>query len=161
MLPSSIELTRTVALSSQAVIPALRSQLVSAAAASERGTMHLDSPVPGGGRLTVPVRLRVRYPALGGRRFELTVEAASATPLYPRFDGTLELRAAGPAETTLSLRGTYEVPLGVVGRVIDATAARGIATASLSRFLDGLVDELRGSAAAAAESAYRAGRHGE
>lgn len=168
MSPCSIALRRAVPLSRQSVIPLVRAELVVSAAASERGALRFETAVPGGGSLSVPVRLHVRYPAFGGHSFDVRVEAVRSTPLYPHFSGTLEVRDAHDpatpdraAHAELVLAGEYRVPLGLVGRVVDATAAGGIAEATLARFLDRIVTDVLVKVASESNAAYRAARRQE
>jgi hypothetical protein len=83
--------------------------------------------------ISVPVQARV---AAGAARNEwrLEIRAADRAQLYPVFEGTLRLQRAGHG-SELHLEGAYAVPLGTLGRAIDATVLRGAAGSSLQRFV--------------------------
>lgn len=61
-------------------------------------------------------------------------EDAEHPDLFPTFDGGLELRADGRG-TALGLVGSYEPPLGLLGRFGDGLAGHRIVMASLNEFL--------------------------
>ena len=46
-------------------------------------------------------------------------------------------------ETQLELTGAYEPPLGALGKAVDAAIGHRIAEATVHRFLDDLVEQLR------------------
>jgi hypothetical protein len=54
------------------------------------------------------------------------------------------------SETQLEIEGVYEPPLGVVGTAIDTAVGHRIAEASVYRFLEDIVEQLRRSAQGAA-----------
>jgi len=68
-------------------------------------------------------------------------EAAEHPELFPTFDGGIELwPAAGGTE--LRLVGSYQPPLGSVGRFADTLVGHRIVTASLERLLSCAADRL-------------------
>jgi hypothetical protein len=71
--------------------------------------------------------------------------------LFPTFDGGLELRRAGDA-TELRLIGSYQPPLGVVGRFGDGLLGRRLVMASLERFLTAAAARLTAEATSARPS---------
>lgn len=75
-------------------------------------------------------------------RLPLRWQAAGRDRLFPVFDGHLHARAAGPATTLLLVRGTYEVPLGAVGRFGDGLIGRRLARQSLTSFVEELAARL-------------------
>jgi hypothetical protein len=56
--------------------------------------------------------------------------------LLPTLDGELEVGALGRHRTQLALSGSYEPPLGTVGRTVDRLALHRIAEATIKDFLD-------------------------
>lgn len=70
-------------------------------------------------------------------RFECSIElAASHRPeLFPVFRGDLSVSPLRESGCELWLQGSYEVPLGVAGKAIDATVLHGAAARSLGEFL--------------------------
>ena len=83
--------------------------------------------------ISVPVKARVSA-GCGRNEWRLRIQAAQHAQLYPVFEGALRLLRAGHT-SELHLEGAYAVPLGTLGRAIDATVLRGAAEASLQRFV--------------------------
>jgi hypothetical protein len=72
----------------------------------------------------------------GGRRHdEVRLRWKSGSQLLPDFHGTLRFRIEA-ARTRVLLEGSYDVPLGVLGRLFDRVAGRRIARASLQEVAD-------------------------
>ena len=69
-------------------------------------------------------------------------EDAEHPRLFPTFDGGIELRANGDEATELRLVGSYEPPLGAVGRFADGLAGHRVVIASLEAFLDEVLARL-------------------
>lgn len=67
----------------------------------------------------------------------ITWEAAEGHVLFPTVDATLEVAALSlhPPMVQVTLAGSYEPPLGVLGRVIDRTVTRRLAEAVIHRFV--------------------------
>jgi len=61
-------------------------------------------------------------------------EAAEHPELFPTFDGGLELRPVA-GNTELRLVGSYQPPLGAIGRFADSLVGHRIVVASLERLL--------------------------
>ncbi len=70
-------------------------------------------------------------------------EAAHARGLFPIMDAELSFWPLTATETQLEIEGAYRPPLGVVGNAIDAAAGHRIAEATVHRFLDDVVEQLR------------------
>ncbi|MDB5093881.1 MAG: hypothetical protein JWO85_1982 [Candidatus Eremiobacteraeota bacterium] len=160
-MTSSVTIVRSVLLNCLAIVPLLRAQLETLEEASEHGTVLMAARIPGNDRFTVPIRLRVSYPAPKTPRFGLTIAARTVPALYPRFRGDLELAGAGIAATKLTLSGEYHVPSGPLGRAFDAAVARGVSPRGLEDLLDRLIADVAADVAHESDAAYRAGRHGE
>lgn len=75
-------------------------------------------------------------------------EDAEHPHLFPTFDGGFELRPEG-AGTALQLVGSYEPPLGTVGRFADGLAGHRFVVESLERFLDEVTGRLAEAVVAA------------
>ena len=69
-------------------------------------------------------------------------EDAEHPRLFPTFDGGIELRPDGDDATEVRLVGSYEPPLGTVGRFADGLAGHRVVVASLEALLDEIVDRL-------------------
>ena len=68
-------------------------------------------------------------------------QAAQHPQLFPTFDGGLELR--GDEEgTELGLVGSYQPPLGAVGRFADGVVGHRVVMASLEGFLTAVAERL-------------------
>lgn len=65
-------------------------------------------------------------------------EAQPVSDLFPRFEGELQLVPIGPAETKLALAGTYDPPLGDVGRAVDNLLMHTAAEATVKDFVESL-----------------------
>ncbi len=103
----------------------------------------LSKRILGGTRVTREVRIGVG-PLLGDEDalvFPVWWEDAEHPRLFPTFDGGIELRARG-AETEVRLVGSYEPPLGTVGRFADGVAGHRVVVASLEALIDQIVDRL-------------------
>ena len=70
-------------------------------------------------------------------------EAAKAPRLFPEMKGTLSVYALTGTETQLDFEGTYEPPLGPLGRGIDAMIGHRVAEASIHRFVTDVAAYLR------------------
>lgn len=87
-------------------------------------------------------------------------EATGASALFPTMDADIVIAAVGPRMTQVSLRGSYRVPLGPVGRVLDRMLLHRVAEASVKRFVDRIAHSLAedpGAAGARARDSVAAG----
>lgn len=75
---------------------------------------------------------------------EIGWEASRAPGLFPSMQH-LELSAwpLSSTETQLEVTGEYRPPLGAVGNVVDAAVGHRIAEASVHRFLDDVVEQMK------------------
>ncbi|HJQ78067.1 MAG TPA: hypothetical protein VJ948_12530 [Acidimicrobiia bacterium] len=69
-------------------------------------------------------------------------KAIGATVLFPVLNADLVLTNVGADRTTITLRGTYEPPLGVVGRLADRAILGRLAEATVRNWVDRLAGEL-------------------
>jgi hypothetical protein len=76
-------------------------------------------------------------------RVTLGWEANRAAALFPVMKAELSFWPLTATETQLELDGTYRPPLGIVGNAADAVLGHRIAEASVHRFLDDIVEQVR------------------
>jgi hypothetical protein len=76
-------------------------------------------------------------------RVELGWEASHAAALFPVMKADLSFWPLTATETQLEIEGTYRPPLGIVGNAADAVLGHRIAEASVHRFLDDIVEQIR------------------
>jgi hypothetical protein len=99
----------------------------------------LSTRAPFGTVLSHPVVVEVAsHPAPMGaprRAWDVEVRADGQRRRFPTFTGTLALGPLGRDETYVELLGSYEVPLGLAGRLLDRLAGRRIVERSLTGFL--------------------------
>lgn len=67
--------------------------------------------------------------------FQLSWHAAEGGGLFPEMKAELSLYRLGKDETQLELSGSYEPPLGALGKVLDALVMHRVAEASVHRFV--------------------------
>jgi hypothetical protein len=70
-------------------------------------------------------------------------EAANAAALFPLMSANLRAWPLSSSETQLEIEGDYRPPLGPVGNAIDAAIGHRVAEASVHRFLEDIVEQLR------------------
>lgn len=76
-------------------------------------------------------------------RVRLSWEAARTPALFPLMRAELSLWPLSSTETQLEIEGAYEPPLGALGNAIDALVGHRIAEASVHRFLEDVVEQIR------------------
>jgi hypothetical protein len=120
--------------------------------AGSAGSAYLD-----GERLSLRLAPLSNHPALGKmvevdlahpyeREDRLVIPmhwwAPGATRLYPHLDGDLEFAPLGAMSTQITLMGSYDPPLGFVGRRVDVMLLHRVAEASIRSFLTRLARNL-------------------
>ena len=103
--------------------------------------LEVELPVGAGVRHDVDVRLGAPCSADGETWVPISWVPAAHARLLPSFDGVVEIIASDRG-TELSLTGTYEVPLGGVGRFGDGLIGRRIAEQSLRTLVEGIAGEI-------------------
>lgn len=73
--------------------------------------------------------------------------ASGAGLLFPELSADLILSQAGSAVTNLILRGTYQPPLGPVGRLADRVILGRVADATIADWMERLAEALSAAAA--------------
>ncbi len=79
----------------------------------------------------------------GSTRLLLEWEAATLPRLFPLMHGELSVYPLTGTETQLDFSGTYEPPLGGVGKTMNAIAGHRIAEVSVHRFVSDVAAYLR------------------
>ncbi len=82
--------------------------------------MRVGEPVVEEGQTTVPI----------------VWEATGPTALFPKMEGSLIVAAVGPDLTQLAFRGSYDPPLGAIGRALDKVLMHRVAESSVKGFVD-------------------------
>ena len=67
--------------------------------------------------------------------FQLSWHATEGGSLFPAMKADLSVYRLSKDETQLDLRGSYEPPLGALGKVLDALVMHRVAEASVHRFV--------------------------
>jgi hypothetical protein len=105
----------------------------------------------GGIEIGVEVRPHLRAmreeKGLAGRSpvtiLEIGWEASRAPGLFPSMHLELSAWSLSSTETQLEVAGEYRPPLGAVGKAMDAAIGHRIAEASVHRFLDEVVEQMK------------------
>jgi hypothetical protein len=100
--------------------------------------------VPGGQLLAKKVEIRVGPPLQGPHETEIPItwRATGAPGLFPEMDAGIVIAALGPDLTHIALRGSYEPPLGPLGKALDRRLLHHVAEASVKSFLDRIAASL-------------------
>ena len=123
----------------------LRSDLGSGAAVAYREGEELRSRVgPIDGSLAKEVRMELGIAEIHrtGLVYPINWSATGAELLFPRLNADLHISHLGGNQTTISLEGTYEPPMGSVGKVVDRILLRKVADATVKAWVDRLADAL-------------------
>ena len=89
-------------------------------------------------RISKEVELAVGAPRVVGQWLEVRVTWRATGPggLFPVMDGKLTVQRLGPRSSTLWFGGTYEPPLGALGREIDGVVMHNVADATIKDFVE-------------------------
>lgn len=100
----------------------------------------------GGGGVAKTVLLDLKSPVRGDGMTSVPLEWwATGTPgLFPRMEAELTVAEMGATLTQVRFQGTYQPPLGPVGRILDRTLFGRFAEASVKDFVDRIVAILGG-----------------
>jgi hypothetical protein len=97
--------------------------------------LHLPNP----GVLSVPIYLQLRQQRVpSAAPIEFAFQAKEHDALFPSFAGAFAVESRGLAKSEVRLSGEYTPPLLAIGRVLDSTLLRNVATRSLNAFLEQL-----------------------
>lgn len=138
-MSTRVELSRPLAASGRPALEAMLA-IVQAAGAGTPPYEHAKTSL-GLESLAIPVTIA---PEPQEQRYEceLTIVPETASGFFPRFDGSISISPMRDQGSELWLMGSYTVPLGAVGEIVDATLLHGVATASLERFVTWLAEEI-------------------
>ena len=97
---------------------------------------------PGFNGYAKTVRLDIGPPEIrpAGLVYPVTWIATGAEALFPRLSADLILSHVGPDKTKLSLQGTYDPPLGPIGKAIDRLLLKNVAEATIQDWVDRVAD---------------------
>jgi hypothetical protein len=94
-----------------------------------------DLRLPDFGYVAIPIQLTVSGDPAKKQAFDITFRAISHPGAFPTFAGTIGLEPHGLGESLLCLNGKYDVPLQMVGKLLDVALTPGVAQKSLENFL--------------------------
>ena len=99
---------------------------------------------PGSGNLAKEVRLEIGAPEIHrtGLIYPVSWSAVGAERLFPRLNAELIISHIGPNRTRIILDGTYQPPLGPLGKVVDRILLRHVAESTVKSWVDRLADSL-------------------
>ncbi len=95
-----------------------------------------DLRLPDVGYVAVPIHLTVKKDPLDARAFDITFVSANLPAAFPGFKGKMGVEPGSLGESKLYLRGKYELPMQLFGKLLDAAITPGIAERSLENFID-------------------------
>ncbi len=95
-------------------------------------------------RISKQVELTLGEPEVAGQWLVIPVawRATGPSQLFPVLDGKLTVQPLGPRSSVLWLGGTYQPPLGALGREIDEAVMHNVAEATIKDFVDGVAARL-------------------
>jgi hypothetical protein len=123
----------------------LRSDLGSWADIAYRDGEELRTRVgPSGGSLAKEVRLEIGMAEIhrAGLVYPISWSATGAEILFPKLRADLTISHVGSDQTRISLEGTYEPPLGSLGKAVDRVVLRRVADSTVKAWVDRLADAL-------------------
>lgn len=93
------------------------------------------------------VRLEIGPPEIRpvGLVYPVTWTATGAEALFPRLSADLILSHVGADKTKVSLQGTYDPPLGPIGKAIDRLLLKNVAEATIQDWVDRVANAISGS----------------
>ena len=99
---------------------------------------------PAGDGLAKEVRLEIGSHEIHrkGLVYPVNWVATGARTLFPTMSADLVFSHDGPTQTRITFDGTYEPPLGPLGRVIDRIALRRVADATVKDWVDRIASAL-------------------
>lgn len=101
---------------------------------------------PGGHRVAKTVRLDVGEPfrRAGETAIPLRWEATGTPGLFPKMEAELVVAEVGTRLTKVTLQGSYEPPLGSLGRTLDRAVLHRVAEATVKHFVDRIGGAIQG-----------------
>lgn len=100
-------------------------------------------------RISKQVELTIGPPTMEGDWLVIPLawRATGPSQLFPVLDGKLAVQPGGPHSSRLSISGTYQPPLGALGREVDGAMLHNVAEATIKDFVEGVaarISELAG-----------------
>lgn len=123
----------------EARIEVIRAHLEDWADVAYRDGEELYASVgPASGGFAKKVRLDIGVAEIrkSGVVYPMSWTAVGAKGLFPRLTADLIVSHVGRERTKLSLQGTYEPPLGPIGRAIDRTLLKNVAESTVQDWVD-------------------------
>jgi hypothetical protein len=93
-----------------------------------------DLHFPDVGYVAIPIHLTVAKSATE-HAFDIGFVAANLPSAFPEFKGVMGTRTGEIGECALYLAGSYQLPMQMLGRLLDATLTPGVAALSLENFI--------------------------
>lgn len=99
---------------------------------------------PSPGSIAKEVRLEIGAAEIhrAGLVYPISWSATGAEVLFPRLEADLTLSHVGAGTTAIVLDGTYEPPLGPLGRVADRVLLRRVAESTVKAWIDHLAEAI-------------------
>jgi hypothetical protein len=93
---------------------------------------------PGAGNVAKEVRLEIGIAEIhrSGLIYPVGWSATGAELLFPRLSAELKLSHVGRNRTKITLDGTYQPPLGALGKAVDRVLLRGVAESTVKVWID-------------------------
>ena len=132
----------------QRLMHELGSELSDLADIAYREGEELRSKVGPASVVAKSVAIEVGAPEMHKRGlvYPLRWTAVGAESLFPEMRGDLILTQDGMERTTITLSGTYDPPLGAVGRALDRVLLGRVADATARKWVDRLAASINASA---------------
>lgn len=114
--------------------------------------------LPDVGYLAVPARMyEVKEQVEPNHEIRFRLQSKRSPDAFPTFDGAMGIDGTGASTSTMWLAGTYEVPMGGLGSIVNQTMMRGIAEKTLANMIDELAEAIvaRAEKREMAETRYR------
>ena len=125
-------------------LDAIRGNLEEWADVAYREGEHLRARVGPSAGLAREVKLEIGIAEIHayGLVYPVQWTAAEAALLFPDLTADLILASRGTHETELTLKGTYQPPLGALGKLADRTVLHRVAEATVKDWMDRLAAAL-------------------
>jgi len=104
-----------------------------------RGGERLTATIGGTAvRIAKSIEMTIDPPRIAAMETWIPIrwEATGPAAFFPRMEADIVVAAVGHEQTQIALRGSYTVPLRVVGRALDRTLLHRVAEASVKEFVD-------------------------
>jgi hypothetical protein len=126
-------------------LDSVRSELRTMADVAYREGEELRARVgPGAGKIAKEVRLEIGPPEIhrSGLVYPVSWSAVGSETLFPRLNADLIVSHIGPDQTRIIMDGTYQPPLGPLGKVVDRVLLRRVAESTVKTWVDRLADSI-------------------